>query len=118
MIKTSYSKYKFMFVYYTHAIICLILIYGWTIRNKLWLEFLIMTSIYIQSMYGLFDGCICTRLERKYNKYRKEHRSTIVDPILDFFMLKRKRSNIDFITGLFVNIGLITAILHRYFYFS
>ena len=58
------------------------------------------------------------RLERKYNKFRKDNRSTIVDPILDFFKLKRKRSNIDFITGLFVNVGLITAILHRYFYFS
>lgn len=116
MIKYSYNNSKFYTVYIIHVIICLLLVYGWIIPNKLWLEFLIMASIYIQTMYGIFDGCICTRLERKYNKWRKEHRSTIVDPILNTLKIDRKRSNIDYITGLFVNTGLITAVIHRYFY--
>lgn len=117
MFKECYSKPKFYLVYGIHIVICFLLVYGWIIPNKLWLEFLIMASIYIQTMYGIFNGCICTRLERKYNKWRKENRSTIVDPILNTFNLERKRSNIDYITGLFVNTGLITAILHRYYYF-
>ena len=51
-----------------------------------------MASIYIQITHGLFDGCICTRLERKYSKWRKENRSTIVDPILNSVNVERKRS--------------------------
>ena len=117
MIKTYYNDSKFYLVYGIHIVICFLLVYGWIFRNKLWLEFLIMASIYIQTMYGLFDGCICTRLERKYSKWRKENRSTIVDPILNSVNVERKRSNIDYVTGLFVNIGLITTILHRYYFF-
>jgi hypothetical protein len=117
MVQTNYNNSKFMFVYGSHIVICFLLAYGWIFRNKLWLEFLIMASIYIQTMYGLFNGCICTRLERKYNKWRKDNRSTIVDPILKFFNIERKRSNIDYVTGLVVNIGLITAIIHRYIFF-
>ena len=117
MVKTYYNDSKFYLVYGIHIIICFLLVYGWIFRNKLWLEFLIMASIYIQTMYGLFNGCICTRLERKYNKSRKDNRSTIVDPILNFMNVERKRSNIDYVTGLFVNIGLISTILHRYYFF-
>ena len=112
----SYNKTKFTIVYSIHFIICALLVFGWTFRNKLWLEFLILTSIYIQSMYGLFNGCICTRIERKYNKWRKENKSSIIDPIINIFSINKTRNNIDFMTGLFVNMGLICTFTMRYIY--
>lgn len=116
--KTNYSNSKFIFFYFIHFVICFLLIFGWIFRNKLWLEFLIMASMYIQTMYGCFDGCICTRLERMYSKWRKDNKSSIVDPFIYLFTLTKNRNNVDFVTGLFVNSGLICAILMRYIYLS
>lgn len=99
-----------------HLIICFLLVYGWTIKSKLWLEFLIMASIYIQSMYGLFNGCVCTRLERKYDKWNKIRKNSIMDPIVNFLNISKNRSNIDYVTGLFVNFGLVNTILIRYLF--
>ena len=57
MVKNNYNNSKFLFVYASHVVICFLLIYGWLFRNKLWLEFLIMASIYIykQCMGYLMD---------------------------------------------------------------
>ena len=115
---TSYSNTKFIIFYLIHLFICFLLIFGWIFKDKLWLEFLIMASLYIQTMYGCFKGCICTRLERKYNKWRKDNKSSIVDPFLSLFKITKNRNNVDFVTGLFVNSGLVCTILMRYVYLS
>ena len=115
--KTSYNYSKFILYYIIHFIICFLLVFGWVFKNKLWLEFLIMASIYIQTMYGLFNGCICTRIERKYNKWRKDNKSSIIDPFINLFNINKTRNNVDFTTGLFVNMGLICTFIMRYFFF-
>lgn len=115
---TSYNNTKFILVFSIHCVICFLLIFGWVYKNKLWLEFLILTSIYIQTMYGFFNGCICTRLERKYNKLRKDNKKSIVDPFINLFKINKNRNNIDFVTGLFVNTGLICTFIMRYVYLS
>ena len=65
------NSYKYYIVLWTHLFICYCLIYGWTIPCKIWLEFVVLASIYIQFMYGIFNGCICTRLERKFDKKKE-----------------------------------------------
>ena len=106
------NSYKYYAVLGIHLFICFCLIYGWTIPIKMWLEFVILASIYIQIMYGMFKGCICTRLERKYD--RKKRTNSVVDPIIKILGVKSNKTNIDFITGLFVNMGLLFTIYVRY----
>jgi hypothetical protein len=67
-------------------------------------------------MYGLFHGCVCTRLERKYDKWNKIRKNSIMDPIVNFLNISKNRSNIDYVTGLFVNFGLVNTILIRYLF--
>ena len=107
------NNIKYYIILTIHLIICFFLVYGWIFTNKLWLEFLIMASIYIQVMFGIFGGCICTRLERKYDKIKKS-KNTIIDPFLNFLNLRKTRANMDYITGLFVNSGLLFTFIQRY----
>lgn len=113
MINLNNSTKYYIFLN-LHLFICLCLVYGWLIPNKMWLEFLIMASIFIQIMYGMFKGCICTRLERKYDKLKRTN--SIISPIINIIGIKNDKTNIDFITGLFVNLGLICTIIVRYIF--
>lgn len=108
------SNFKYYMYLYIHLFICFCLVYGWIFPNKLWLEFLILASIYIQTMYGVLGGCICTRLEIKHDKHNQTRKNTIIEPIINMIGLKNNRANTDYITGLFVNAGLITTIIVRY----
>lgn len=110
MLSNKIKYYLFLIV---HLFICFCLVYGWIFQNKLWLEFLILASIYIQIMFGIFKGCICTRLERKYCS-DKNTMNSVIDPIIKFLNIEKNKTNINFITGLFVNIGLFTTIVMRY----
>ena len=87
------NSYKYYTILWIHLFICFCLIFGWIIPSKIWLEFLILASVYIQTMYGMFKGCICTRLERKYD--RKKRSNSIVDPIASLLKVNSNRTNID-----------------------
>ena len=100
-------------IYIIHSIICLTLVFGWIFKVGEWLEFLIFFSIFIQISYFLNNGCILTKIDWIYNKENKKNNVTIVKPIIDFFQLKDKLSNRQYVTGLFVNAGLLNAFIVR-----
>ena len=103
-----------LIIYIIHSLICFVLVFGWVFKNnKEWLDFLILFSIFIQLSYLLMDGCILTKLDWIFNEENKKKKMTIVTPVINFCKLDNKLSNRQFITGLFVNSGLLNTFIVR-----
>ena len=96
-----------------HLLICFILIFGWIIKNGEWLEFLIFLNIFIQLNYFILQGCILTTLDWYLNDAHYDNKTTVADPIITYINLKNKLSNREYITGLFVNAGLLNTFIMK-----
>ena len=96
-----------------HLLICLMLTFGWIFNNKIWLEFLILLNVLIQINYFILNGCILTKLDWYLNDDHLRNKTTIVDPIIKLIHLKNKLSNRSYISGLFVNAGLLNTFIMR-----